>query len=73
MNGVVVRKRRGPRPVDPALRLQLARLRNNLNQLARWANWDQRDADRLAILSELVSIERELTAVRQLHEVADAD
>lgn len=72
MNGVVVRKRRGPRPVDPALLLQLARLGNNLNLLARWANRDQRYADRLAILSELVSIERELKALRQLHGVADA-
>lgn len=73
MNGVVVRKRRGPRPVDPALLRQLARLGNNLNQLTRWANRDQRYADRLAILAQLVGIERELTALRQLHEVPDAD
>lgn len=73
MTGAVVRKRRGPCPVDPALLRQLARLGNNLNQLARWANREQRYADRLAILSELVSIERELTALRKLHEAPNVD
>ena len=73
LDGVVVRRRRGPRTVDPELLRQLALLGNNLNQLARWANRDQRYADRLAILSQLVGIERELSALRQGQERRDAD
>lgn len=73
LDGVVVRRRRGPRSVDPAMLRQLARLGNNLNQLARWANRDQRYADRLTILSQLVGIERELSALRQSQERRDAD
>lgn len=72
LDGVVVRRRRGPRSVDPELQRQLARLGNNLNQLARWANRDQRYADRLAILSQLVGIERELAQLRESQEVHDA-
>lgn len=73
LDGVVVRRRRGPRPVDPDLLRHLALLGNNLNQLARWANRDQRYADRLAILSQLVGIERELSELRQSYEVRDVD
>ncbi len=73
LNGVVVRKRRGPRTVDPALLRQVAQLSNNLNQLARWANREQRYTDRLAILSQLMGIERELARLRQRHEAECVD
>lgn len=73
LDGVVVRRRRGPRHVDSQLLRQLSRVGNNLNQLARWANRDQRYADRLAIISQLVGIERELQALRHTQEHRDAD
>ncbi len=38
------------RQVDPDLLRQLARLGNNLNQLARWANRDQRYVQTTAML-----------------------
>jgi hypothetical protein len=37
---------------------QLARIGNNLNQLARWANTYKDRAEAMAILGELVSLER---------------
>lgn len=73
MDGVTVRRRQQLRRVDPALLRQLARLGNNLNQLARWANRDQKYADRAVILSHLMQIERELTHLKNLHEVRDVD
>lgn len=39
---------------------QLARIGNNLNQLARWANTYKDRAEAMAILAALVSLEREL-------------
>jgi hypothetical protein len=52
---------------------QLARLGNNLNQLARWANRDQRYAETAQIMGQLIAIERELTLLREEYEVSDAD
>ncbi|MEO9827277.1 MAG: MobC family plasmid mobilization relaxosome protein [Paracoccaceae bacterium] len=72
-NGVTVRRRPQLRRVDPDLLRQLARVGNNLNQLARWANRDQRYADRVAIMGQLMGIERELIRLRQSHEVRDVD
>lgn len=73
ISGAKVRRRTQLRRVDPDLLRQLALLGNNINQLARWANRDQRYADRLAILTELVKIERQLAMVRQSHEARHAD
>ncbi|MCK0119230.1 MobC family plasmid mobilization relaxosome protein [Loktanella sp. F6476L] len=73
IDGVAVRRRPQLRCVDPDLLRQLARVGNNLNQLARWANRDQQYADRVAIMVQLMGIERELMRLRQHHEVSDAD
>ncbi len=43
--------------------LQLARIGNNLNQLARWANTYKSGADSVLILAELAAIERELKCI----------
>ncbi|MBB5722273.1 hypothetical protein FHS72_001899 [Loktanella ponticola] len=73
IDGVTVRQRSQLRSIDPALLRQLARVGNNLNQLARWANRDQQYADRVAIMGQLMGIERELMRLRQIHEVRDVD
>ncbi|WP_419783109.1 plasmid mobilization protein [Maridesulfovibrio sp.] len=43
--------------------LHLARIGNNLNQIARWANTHKSSADALLILAELTSIEQELKCI----------
>ena len=72
LDGVTVRRRVRPRAVDPGLLRQLARLGNNLNQLARWANRDQRYADTVRIMGQLIAIERELALLREDYEARDA-
>ena len=42
---------------------QIARIGNNLNQLARWANTHKRAAEAVAVIANLVSFERSLLAV----------
>ena len=71
LDGVTVRRRPQLRRVDPALLRQLARLGNNLNQLARWANRDQRYAETAQIMGQLIAIERELTLLREDYEVPE--
>tara|TARA_R110002012_G_C11656889_1_gene611806 strand:+ start:95 stop:274 length:180 start_codon:yes stop_codon:yes gene_type:complete len=59
--------------VDPALLRELARIGNNLNQLAHAANRRQ-PVPATALLVRLIEIDRELSAIRQAHErPADAD
>ncbi|WP_435171693.1 MobC family plasmid mobilization relaxosome protein [Falsirhodobacter sp. 1013] len=68
-----LRKRRDPPKVDPDLLRELARIGNNLNQLARAANRRQ-PVPAAALLLQLIEIDRELAAVRAAHErPADAD
>lgn len=43
--------------------LHLARIGNNINQLARWANTYKSNADSVLILAELAAIERELKCI----------
>ena len=43
--------------------LHMARIGNNLNQLARWANTHKSSADSLLVLAELTEIERELKCI----------
>lgn len=43
--------------------LQLARLGNNLNQIARWANTYKNGASSIKILSQLAALERELRCI----------
>ena len=42
---------------------QLARIGNNLNQIARWANTHKGAAEAVEVLARLVAIERALTAL----------
>jgi len=59
--------RRAPPPVEPALLRELARIGNNLNQLARAAN-RQGPVPAAALLVRLIEIDRELAALRRAHE-----
>ena len=53
--------------------LQVARIGNNLNQIARWANTHAAAADAVTVIANLVSFERSLVAVvRSGGEVDDA-
>ena len=73
LDGQRLRNRREPPKVDPVLLRDLARIGNNLNQLARAANRRQ-PVEAVALLVRLIEIDRELSAVRQAHErPADAD
>ena len=40
---------------------QVARIGNNLNQIARWANTHAETADAFEVIAHLVAIEREIT------------
>lgn len=54
--------------------LQLARIGNNLNQIARWANTHKSAADATEVIGALVSIERLLSETAETAaEVANAD
>ncbi|WP_299656840.1 MobC family plasmid mobilization relaxosome protein [uncultured Jannaschia sp.] len=69
LDGVrAIRRRHQPRSVDPDLLRELARIGNNLNQLARWANREKRAADTVAVVARLIELDRELTALRRAHE-----
>ncbi len=56
-----VRKRQVKR-VDPSLIRELAKIGNNLNQLARWANTYKSAADAVQIIAGLAAIDRALGA-----------
>ncbi|WP_432734828.1 plasmid mobilization protein [Maridesulfovibrio sp. FT414] len=67
-NGDFIRLLLGKRRVRKSRRerekmLHLARIGNNINQLARWANTYKSNADSVLILAELVAIERELKCI----------
>lgn len=72
LDGVRIQRRHQLRSVDPDLLRQLARLGNNLNQLARWANRDQRYVESATVLARLVEIDRELAALRMAYELPDS-
>lgn len=59
--------------VDPALIRELAKLGNNLNQIARWANRYKADANALAVVAELINIDREIARITRLIEAENAD
>ena len=67
LGGQRLRKRREPPRVDPDLLRELARMGNNLNQLARAANRRQ-PVPAAALLVRLIEIDRELSALRAAHE-----
>ena len=77
---------RKPKPVpvklvDPEMIRELGRIGNNLNQVARWANYYKADADAEQVLAVLLAIERDLSEIRadfaprrkQQREADDAD
>lgn len=73
LGGQRLRKRREPPKVDPDLLRELARIGNNLNQIARAAN-RRHPVPAAALLMQLIEIDRELSALRTAHErPADAD
>ena len=73
LGGQRLRKRREPPRVDPDLLRELARMGNNLNQLARATN-RRKPVPATALLVRLIEIDRELSALRAAHErPADAD
>ena len=47
---------------------QIARIGNNLNQLARWANTHASAVEAVSVLTRLVSFERSLLAVARIGE-----
>ena len=73
LGGLRLRKRREAPRVAPELLRELARIGNNLNQIAHAAN-RQQPLESVALLIRLVEIDRELAAIRAAHErPADAD
>ena len=73
LSGQRLRNRRDPPKVDPALLRELARIGNNLNQLARAAN-RHTPLSATAVLVRLIEIDRELSVLKTAHKVApDAD
>ena len=70
LGGQRLRKRRDPPKVDPDLLRELARIGNNLNQLARAANRHE-PVTATALLSRLIEIDRDLGALRAAHTRAD--
>ncbi|WP_413887091.1 plasmid mobilization protein [Tateyamaria sp.] len=63
-------RRRPPPPINPALITQIARAGNNLNQIAKAVNWKGRPSDEidlLAVLAELVVVERALQQICKDH------
>ena len=59
--------------VERERNLQVARIGNNLNQIARWANANASAAEAVTVIANLVSFERSLVAVlRSGGEVDDA-
>lgn len=59
--------------VDPALIRELAKLGNNLNQIARWANRYKAGANASAVIAELINIDREIARITRLIEAENAD
>ena len=56
------------RAVERERTRQIARLGNNLNQLARWANIHASTAEAVSVIAHLVSFERSLIRVTRIDE-----
>ncbi|TIH12452.1 plasmid mobilization relaxosome protein MobC [Marinifilum sp. JC120] len=66
--GDLVRQKLGKQRVRKTKRereklLHIARIGNNLNQIARWANTYKSNADSILILAELSAVEKELKCI----------
>ena len=70
LGGLRLRKRREAPKVAPELLRELARIGNNLNQLARAAN-RREPVTATALLARLIEIDRELAALRAAHQRQD--
>ena len=55
---------RASRKINPELLRELAKIGNNLNQIARWANTYKSDADALEVVQALLSIQRAMPDAR---------
>ena len=71
LDGTRLRSRREAPPVAPDLLRELARIGNNLNQLARAAN-RREPVTATAFLARLIEIDRELARLRAAHQRQDA-
>lgn len=67
LSGQRLRSRRSAPRVDPDLVRELARIGNNLNQLARAAN-RRSPVETVSLLVKLIEIDRELAVLRAAHE-----
>ena len=56
------------RSVERERTRQIARIGNNLNQLARWANTHASAVEAVTVIAHLVSFERSLLAVARMEE-----
>lgn len=56
-------RRRPFSPADPELAAEIAKVGNNLNQIARWANTHKTAAEAVEIVAHLVAIEKQLEAM----------
>ena len=72
LSGQRLRARRSAPRVDPDLVRELARIGNNLNQLARAAN-RRSPVETVSLLVKLIEIDRELAVLRVAHERAEKD
>ena len=67
LSGQRLRVRRSAPRIDPNLMRELARIGNNLNQLARAAN-RRSPVETVSLLVKLIEIDRELAVLRAAHE-----
>lgn len=60
LENLAVKKKqaRASRKVNPELLRELAKIGNNLNQIARWANTYKSEADALEVIQALLTIQR---------------
>lgn len=72
LDGLPNRRPRRRAETDPALLRELARIGNNLNQVARWANRNKAGAEARGVLVALVEIDREIAALRRSLEAGAA-
>lgn len=53
--------------VNPELIREVAKVGNNLNQIARWCNTHKNDADSLQVLAQLKAIEEAVRGIKNAH------
>ena len=65
--GRSISTRRPARRADPALIAAVARVSNNLNQIARWVNLNKSAASATQVITELIAIENDVALLRPYH------